>query len=71
MAQDPPVVAVIYDHMGEEYDHTWTWEAAQNYVMHEGMTAVAVADDGHMSKEEAQRLYDSEHALYLDCWGAE
>lgn len=62
------VVAYVYDDSLDLVDECYTWEAALNYVMHEGMLACAVADDGHMSMFEAQTLYDSERERYMDCW---
>jgi len=69
MADDPPTVAVIYAPDGAVYDVAWTWETAVNYVLHEGMTAIAVADDGFVSKAQAQAMYDQTRAEYVDCWG--
>lgn len=61
-------VAVVYDEDGSLYDYCFGWEAAQNYVLHEGMTGVAVADDGLVTVEIAQARYDSDKAAYDDCW---
>lgn len=60
-------VALVYDDNGV-YDECFTWESGQSYALHEGMRVVAVADDGYMTMDAAQRLYDSERASYLDCW---
>lgn len=69
---DPTVVAYVYeteDTSGEPYDEVWTWEAAQTYALHDGAVIVAVADDGHMSKEDIQALCDAERARHIDCFG--
>jgi hypothetical protein len=61
-------VAEVFDPDGGLVDVCFCWEAAQNYVLHEGLVAVAIADDGHMTIAAAQQLYDSDRAAYLDCW---
>ena len=63
------VCAIIFDDDGKVYDHAWSWEAAQNYALHEGMRIIAVEDDGYMTKQDIQELCDSDRASYLDCWG--
>lgn len=65
----PPVVAEVYNADGTVFDRCYTWEAGQSYAMHEGRRVVATADDRSMTVEDAQRLYDSELAAHLDCWG--
>ncbi len=66
---EPPVVAVVYDDDGAVYDRCFAWEAGQNYALHEGRRVEAVADDGAMTAEAAQRLYDADRAAHADCWG--
>ena len=63
------IVAVIFD--GDAvYDLAFGWEAAQSMVLNDGYTAIATADDGErMTVDRAQALYDSERALFRDCWG--
>lgn len=68
-APDPLTVAVVYNADGSVYDRCYTWQAGQNYAMHEGRRVVAVADDAGVTVEEAQRLYDAELAAHVDCWG--
>ena len=65
-----PIVAVVYNADGTVYDRCFTWEAGQNYAMHEGRRVVATADDGGMTVDGAQRLYDADLAAHVDCWGA-
>lgn len=62
-------VAVVYNDDGTVLDHTWNWESAQNYALHEGKKVKAVKGDGHMSREEVQRLCDAERDRYRDCFG--
>lgn len=52
------------------YDRAYTWETGQNFAQ-QGYRVKAVADDGFMDAERAQRLYDWELACYLDCFGGE
>jgi hypothetical protein len=65
------VIAKVIDETGEVFDECYTWEAAQNYALHEGMRIVAVADDGFMSRDDIQQLCDSELRRYNDCWNRE
>lgn len=65
---DSKVVAYVIADDGQIYDECYGWEAGQNYAMHEGLRVVAVADDGFMTKTQAQSLYDFELAAYMDCW---
>lgn len=60
-------VALVLDDDGAIYDQCWTWETGQSYAAQ--YRVVAVADDGHMAVEDAQRLYDYERRVYLDCFG--
>lgn len=71
LVHDEGTVAYVIDPAtGEVVDETGFWETAQNYVLHEGMTAYAVADEsGYWTAERQQALYDAERARYLDCWG--
>lgn len=52
------------------YDRAYTWETGQ-CLARQGYRVEAVADDGSMDVERAQRLYDYELACYLDCFGGE
>ncbi|WIC89714.1 hypothetical protein SEA_BRAXOADDIE_92 [Rhodococcus phage Braxoaddie] len=61
-------VAVIIDRNGAPVDYAMSWEAGQTYA-NDGYRVVALADDGHMSRADAQRLYDAERARALDCFG--
>lgn len=62
------VVAIAYDDDGTEYDRLYTWETGQNYS-NMGYRVVAVEDDGYMTKERAQDIYDAERAAAADCFG--
>lgn len=65
------IVAVVADaSTGEKFDLTFNWETAQNYAAGRDYFVVAVADDGHMSRDDIQRLCDYERRTYLDCFGA-
>ena len=63
------VCAVILDHDGTVYDHAFTWETAQSMALSDGYAVIAIADDGHMSREEIQNLCDAERERYEDCFG--
>lgn len=66
---DPPIVALVMNDDGTVYDRCFTWEAGQNYALHEGLRVVAVADDGHMTASRAQGIYDDDRNAYRDCYG--
>lgn len=67
-----PFVAEVYDvQTGELFDRCWTWETGQNYAAGRDYLVIAIADDGYMTVDEAQRLYDYERRIYLDCFGEE
>lgn len=66
-AATPPTVAIVYAPDGTEYDRCWTWEAGQNYALH-GYQVTAIADDGPMTVERAQALYDADQAAFEDCF---
>lgn len=69
IASDPKAVAVVIDPWdGSRFDVCWTWEAGQNYAQ-AGYVVVAVAADGSMDIDRAQRLYEYERQLFIDCWG--
>lgn len=63
------VVAVVLNDDDSIYDHTFNWESGQNYALSQGYRVVAIADDGHMTKDNAQALYDAERDRYRDCYG--
>ena len=64
-----PVVAIVYNEDGTVYDECWSWETGQTYALSAGYRVVAVADDGDMTVDRAQNLYDGERARYRDCYG--
>lgn len=63
------VVAVVYRN-NEIYDVTFNWESAQSYAAN-GDKVVAIWGDGHLTKEECQKMYDYEKECYEDCFGVE
>ena len=63
-------VAVAFEKSGEVYDHLYTWETGQTYA-NDGYRVLALTGDGHLSREEAQGMYDRELAAALDCFGPE
>ena len=63
------VVAIVYDDDGKVYDHCFTWESGQSYALSQGMIVEAIADDGYMTIDRAQSLYDAERDRYRDCFG--
>lgn len=63
------VVAIAYNQDGTVHDWCFNWETAQNFALSEGLTVKAIADDGFMDIDRAQRLYDAEKARYDDCFG--
>jgi len=67
MSSQHKVVAVVYNPDGTVYDECWTWETAQTFAANNNKV-VAVADDGHMTVTDQQRLYDWEAGLYQDCF---
>lgn len=64
------MVAAAYDKEGELYDGIYNWETAQT-IAREGYRVVAIANDGHMEKEEIQRICNYELSIALDCFGPE
>lgn len=62
------VCAVAYDKGDKEYDSCYSWEAAQTLAQ-EGYRVVAVAGDGHLSKENIQSMCDYELKIAIDCFG--
>lgn len=64
----PAIVAEVYaDDSQVPYDLCYNWESGQTYAQ-DGYRVVSVADDGYMSREHAQRLYDYELKCWDDCW---
>ncbi len=63
-----PFVAVILESDGTIYDHAWSWETGENYAS-EGYRVVALTDDGHLTRGEAQAMYDRRLADFVDCFG--
>lgn len=64
-------VAVVLDDDGNYYDRCWCYETGQNFAQ-SGYRVIAVADDeGRVSKDKAQSLYDYERMCYIDCFGLE
>ena len=63
------MVAVVIDPgTGGILDGVYTWETGQSYAQ-AGYAVIATAASGHMGRDEAQRLYDWERALFRDCYG--
>lgn len=63
-----PRVAIVYGEDGEVFDRCWSWEAGINYA-NSGYRVEAIADDGIVTMERAQRAYDRERVLAADCFG--
>lgn len=63
------LVAVVFNDDGTIEDCTYNWETAQNIALSSGGRAVAINDDGSMSVEDAQALYEAERERYDDCFG--
>lgn len=70
LVHDEGTTACVIDpDTGVVIDETGCWEAAQNYVLHEGMVAIAVGDESDFwTRERQQALFDAERARYIDCW---
>lgn len=66
---EPTTVAHVLNEDGSVYDRTYNWESGRTYA-NEGYVVKAVADDGSMTAERAQSIYDSTLADYQDCFGA-
>ena len=64
-------IAVVLDEDGNYYDRCWNWESGQSYAHSEGMRVIAVNNDGSMTKDKAQRMYDYERECFRDCFGLE
>lgn len=63
------VALIINPATGDIVDEAFNRDTAVSMILHDGMTAVAVADDGtHWSIARQQSIYDLERDLYLDCW---
>jgi len=62
-------VAVIYNPDDSVQDYAYNWETGQNFAAN-GYKVEALLDDGHMTIDKAQRLYDAEKERYDDCFGA-
>lgn len=62
------ICAQVLNGAGIPFDSCYTWESAQTYAL-QGYTVRAIADDGHMSKQEIQDLCDAELERYKDCFG--
>ncbi len=62
------VVAVVREDNGSVHDHCFNWETAQTFAL-DGYYVEALADDGYMTKETAQALYDAERERHDDCFG--
>lgn len=60
-------VAIVLNDAGDPYDVCFNWETAQ--AMAGEYTVIALADDGHMSVDEIQRICDYERRIYIDCFG--
>lgn len=66
----PNTVAIIIDpRTGNIIDEAFNRDTAISMITHDGMTAVAVADDGpDWPIARQQSIYDLERSLHLDCW---
>ncbi len=64
----PVHVAAVLNDDGTVYDFTYNWETAQNMAL-QGYRILALTDDGHMSKDDIQRLCDAELDRHNDCFG--
>ena len=62
------VVAVVFNEDGTIHDRCHSWESGQTYA-NAGYEVQAVNDDGHVTKEVAQSMYDRERELAADCFG--
>lgn len=54
---------------GEVDDYPFTWETAQTMAGYENVCVVAIASDGHMTKDNIQRLCDDMIDANDDCFG--
>lgn len=70
MADYVTVAEIIDPATGETYDHAYTWETGENYAT-QGYIVKAIADDGFMTRENAQAMYDRCRAEFIDCYGRE
>lgn len=62
------VVAVIRDRDGDVIDYAYSVQTARSMVINGGYLATAVADDGPITRVEADREYEYLADLYADCW---
>ena len=66
---DPIVIAEVFNpETGEKYDECWSWETGQNYARM-NYKVVAIRDDGYMTINDQQELYDYERRVVQDCFG--
>lgn len=54
----------------EIHDYILSWETAQQYAM-DGYRIIVINDDRTMTKDELQRLCNSEFDRAIDCFGME
>lgn len=64
------VCAVVWTHEdgADAYDVCFNWETAQ-VMSNEGYKVQAIKGDGHLTKEELQKLCDYELESAIDCFG--
>lgn len=64
------VCAVVWTHEdgADAYDVCYNWETAQ-VMANDGYKVQAITGDGHMTKEDIQKLCDYELNSAIDCFG--
>jgi len=62
------IVGFVFDKNDKLVDLAGTWETCQT-LANEGFRIQAIGSDGHMLKEEIQKMCDSELAAAIDCFG--
>lgn len=62
------VVAEVLNTDGTVYDRCFNWESGATYAS-DGYEVVAVADDGGVTTEAAQHIYDTRLADFQDAYG--
>lgn len=61
-------VATAYTADGKPFDYISNWETARQFA-NDGYRVAVHQGDGHVSKDELQRLVDDELAGAIDCFG--
>lgn len=70
LLNNPAIVALVRDSSGQVVDGTYNWETAQT-MANEGYRIQVLKGDGHLSKEEFQKMVDYEYEIALDAFGPE